>query len=237
MKALLSVMCAVLCPVALLLAQTPAPSPSVSIALGSRQARAIPSRQGFTHTGGGNIDVAQPAADTVVLTMTGVAVAGKHPFKDSLASLSFDLVQAFEVNFEKPEIKKAKLTLEGRVIGLLRGTRGGTAQQGPAEAQVSGEAVGVGLVMPSHHAGCGESLSVNDREGPAATDIVAGKFTLHQSFGVSAAHPHSAHFSKAGSAEFAPDPGLDPLWISYWEPFHGAAKKDFGFQVTLRVAP
>ena len=42
---------------------------------------------------------------------------------------------------------------------------------------------------------------------------------------------------KRPSAEFAPDPALDPLWISYWEPFHGAIKKDFGFQITLRVAP
>jgi hypothetical protein len=222
---------------ALLLAQAPAPAPTVTISLGSRQAQAVPSRQGFTHTGGGNIDVVQPAPDAVVVTMTGVAVAGKHPLKESLATLSFDLVQAFEVTFEKPEIKKAKLTLEGRVIGLLRGTRSGTAQQGPAEAHVSGEASSVGLVMPSHHVACGESLSVNDREGPVAADIVAGKFTLHQSFAVTAAHPHTASFSKAASAEFAPDPGLDPLWISYWEPFHGAAKKDFGFQVTLRVAP
>lgn len=30
-------------------------------------------------------------------------------------------------------------------------------------------------------------------------------------------------------------PALDALWISYWEPFHGAIKKDFGFQVTLKV--
>jgi len=42
---------------------------------------------------------------------------------------------------------------------------------------------------------------------------------------------------KAASAEFAPEQALDPLWISYWEPFHGAAKKDFGFQITLKVAP
>ena len=41
---------------------------------------------------------------------------------------------------------------------------------------------------------------------------------------------------KRPSAEFAPDPALDPLWISYWEPFHGAIKKDFGFQVTLKVS-
>jgi hypothetical protein len=41
---------------------------------------------------------------------------------------------------------------------------------------------------------------------------------------------------KAASAEFAPEPALDPLWISYWEPFHGAQKKDFGFQVTIKVS-
>ena len=41
---------------------------------------------------------------------------------------------------------------------------------------------------------------------------------------------------KAPSAEFAPDPALNPLWISACEPFRGAAKKDFGFQVTVKVA-
>src|SRR5437899_10115339 len=99
MKVILLTTVALTCPLALLLAQPPAPpapGPSVTIGLGSRQAQAVPSRQGFTHTGGGNIDVAQPAPDTVVITMTGVAVAGKHPLKESLAALHFDLVQGFE---------------------------------------------------------------------------------------------------------------------------------------------
>jgi hypothetical protein len=152
MKALLISMFALTCPLAPLLGQPTAPpasGPSVTIGLGSRQAHATPSRQGFTHTGGGNIDVAQPAPDTIVITMTGVAVAGKHPCKESSAALTFDLVQSFEVAFEKPEIKKAKLTIEGRVIGLLRGTRGGTAQQGPAMAHVNGDKVALSLAMPS----------------------------------------------------------------------------------------
>jgi hypothetical protein len=37
--------------------------------------------------------------------------------------------------------------------------------------------------------------------------------------------------------EFAPDPALDPLWISAFEPFHGSKKKDFGFRVTIKVEP
>ena len=51
---------------------------------------------------------------------------------------------------------------------------------------------------------------------------------LHQQFHILAGAPQALLPCKASSAEFAPDPALDPLWISYWEPFHGTAKKDFG---------
>src|SRR5437762_11025739 len=93
--------------------------PAVTIDLGSRHAEGRPTREGFSHTGGGNIDVQQPSPDTLVITMTGVAVAGGHPCKESLAALSFDLSQDFEISFAKPTMKKAKLTLEARVSGLL----------------------------------------------------------------------------------------------------------------------
>src|SRR5581483_1886189 len=117
-------------PLSFATAQAPAPpppAPLVTIDLGPRQAHATPTRQGFCHTGGGNIDVAQPSPDTLVVTMTGVAVAGGHPCKDSLAALAFDLCQDFDIAFAKPEIKKAKLTIEARVIGLLRSHSGGGA--------------------------------------------------------------------------------------------------------------
>jgi hypothetical protein len=221
-------------------AQSPAANggPPVTITLGPRQARATPQRQGFCHTGGGNIDVAQPTPDTVVVTMSGVAVAGGHPCKDSLAVLTFDLVQGFEIAYDPAKVKGARLTLEGRVIGLLRSHSSGSAQQGPACASVAaGTAAVVNLALASHGVTGGDNVSVNDREGPAAVIVPAGKYTLHQGFTVSASHPHSLCCGKAASAEFAPDPALDPLWISYWEPFHGAAKKDFGFQVILKVAP
>jgi hypothetical protein len=95
----------------------------------------------------------------------------------------------------------------------------------------------VALCLPDHAVACGENLSVNDHEGPITVPIAAGKYTLHQEFRLLASQPRAILPCKAPSAEFAPDPALDPLWISYWEPFHGAAKKDFGFQVTLKVAP
>src|SRR5213595_2323935 len=85
-----------------------APPPDVSITLGTRHACVHPTRVGCTHTGGGNIDVAQASPDTVVITMTGVAVAAGHPLKDSLATMAFDLQQCLEVSIDNPKVKKAK---------------------------------------------------------------------------------------------------------------------------------
>lgn len=228
-------------PWALAAAQTPAPTgPPATILLGSRHGHVTPIRQGCTHTGGGNIDVAQPAADTVVITMTGVAVATPNPCKDSVATFQFDLEQCFEIAFEDPKAKRAKLTLEGRVIGLLRTHRkaGGSVEQGPGIVAVSCGSVGLlAVTVPPHSVAGGENLSVNCREGPVAVPVLPGKYELHEKWAITAAHPKCLLPCKASSAEFAPDPALDPLWISYWEPFHGAAKKDFGLQVTIRVAP
>ncbi len=213
--------------------------PLVTIVLGPRHGHVTPVRQGFTHTGGGNIDIAQPTADTVIVTMTGVCVAGKCPFANSVASMQFDLDQCFEVVFD-PSVKRAKLTMEGRVIGLLRTHHKGpgSAQEGPAHAAVTcGKVELVAIALPEHSVAGGECLSINDHEGPCTVPIGPGKHNLLETISISAAHPCSLKCCKAASAEFAPDPALDPLWISYWEPFHGAIKKDFGFQIILRVAP
>jgi hypothetical protein len=91
--------------------------------------------------------------------------------------------------------------------------------------------------MPSHAVAGNESLSVNDKEGPAGVVVPAGRYCLNQSFRVSATMPKCVLPCQAPSAEFAPDPALDPLWISTREPFKGAKKADLGFQVTLKVAP
>jgi hypothetical protein len=209
--------------------------PPPTLTLGKRSGRVVPQRQGFNHTGGGNIDVAQPAPDTLVITMTGVAVAGKHPCKDSLAALDFELTQDIDVALEKPQGRNLKLTLEGRVIGLLRSTHKGVAEESGGSSVCSGPTPLLTLEAPAHTVSGGDSLSLNDRLGPVSVPIAPGTFSLHQAFRVAARHPFSFWPSKASSSEFAPDPALDPLWISYWEPFHGANKKDFGYQVLLRV--
>jgi hypothetical protein len=223
-------------PVNITVAPAAATSPTTTFVIGPRHGHVVPHRNGCTHTGGGNIDIAQPSPDTVVVTMTGVAVA-YGAFQPASAVLRFDLEQCLEIVFE-PKVKRAKLTVEARVIGLLRShCTGGTASYGDACATLAaGPAEIVSLCVPPHSVSGGENLSVNDHDGPISLPIGAGKYTLHQTFAVAAAAPCCVLPCKAPSAEFAPDPALDPLWISYKEPFHGAAKKDFGFQVVLKLA-
>lgn len=214
-------------PVTITVTQGSPPAPPVSITLYERHGHVTPCKDKCTHTGGGLIDVSSPSADTVVVTMSGVAV--------STSQVKFDLDQCFEVSFDDPKVKKAKLSVEGRVVGLLRGEKKGCAEYSDACANVSACGADVITVCVPPHSVCDcESLAVNDHDGPKNVPVTPGKYTLHQTFLISA---HGGGFlCKKASAEFAPDPALDPLWISYWEPFHGIKKDTFGFQVTIKVA-
>jgi hypothetical protein len=216
-------------------AQAAAALPGPVVTLFERQSQVTPTCKGFQHTGGGNIDVARTGSDTVVISMAGVAVAGDHPVHRSMAALDFNLVQEIEVALEKPEGRKLAIVVESRVIGLLRSHKGAGSAEESGLVSVSNGTTLVTLPAPSHSVGGGDNLSVNDHVGPVTVPIVPGKYNIHQTFHVSVSHPCSLIPHKASSAEFAPDPALDPLWISYFEPFHGASKKDFGYQVTVKV--
>lgn len=241
MKRMLSAWSIILLAGPVLLAQTT--PPPVSIILYGRHGHITPHRHGCVHTGGGITDVAQPSPDTVIVTVNGAAVATGWPGGSSEGSMDFDVEQCFAVQFDKVDVKFAKLTVEARVIGLLRsdchcqGKKSGTAEESEACAKVSaGPAELVSICAPSHTVTGGENLSINDRGGPACVPILPGKYTLHMVWHIKAQHPCSILPCHPASAEFAPDPAIDPLWLSYKEPFHGAQKKDFGFQVILRVA-
>jgi hypothetical protein len=207
------------------------------IRLLDRNAQVTPCRQGFHHTGGGKISVTQSAQDTVYFAMRGAAVAGAHPCKFSVASLDFDLSQCFEVGMDKPEGKVLKLLVTARVVGLLRSTvvSKGVAEESASASVSCGEMTLAALHPPAHEVSCGKNLSINELDGPAIVPIGPGKYTLHQTFHLAVRHPPHLAICKALSAEFAPQPALNPKWISYWEPFHGADKTDFGLVVMIKV--
>lgn len=212
-------------------------APPISFVLGPRHGHVVPERHGCTHTGGGNIDIAQPSPDMFVITMSGAAVA-YGGLRHALAAQAFDLEQFFEVSFDDPRVKKGKLTLEGRVIGLLRShcPKDSAAYEDACAAVSVGPTCIVNLCVPPHSVGGKQNLSVNDHDGPYSVPVTPGKYLLRQTFRVAAmAHP-TVLPTKGPSAEFAPEPAVDPLWLSYKEPFHGAIKNAFGFQVILKVA-
>lgn len=203
-------------------------APPVSIVLGQRHSHVTPSKGRFAHTAGGLIDVSMPAPDTLIVTMTGAVVAN--------ASLTLDLDQCFDVQFNDPKLKRAKLLIEGQVAGILRGERKGNAEYAVACAKVLAGSTNLAAVcVPARHAGHCESISVNEHNGPVEATIVPGPYTLHQTFLMSA-HNDNAML-KRPSAEFAPDPALDPQWINFFESFHGVQKDKFGFQVIVKVVP
>jgi hypothetical protein len=214
------------------------PAPPVSINLKGRHGTVTPHKDGCCHTGGGNIDVAQPTPDVLIVTMGGVAVAAGSPCGGSSAAMDFHLEQYFEVTFDNKDLKKAKMTMEGRLIGLLRGGKKGCGSESHGCASVGCPAAAqmLSLCLPDHSACDCDNLSVNDREGPVSVPVVPGKYTLEQTFHIEANQGRTILPCKPASSEFAPDPALDPLWISFWEPFHGAIKKDFGLQITIKVA-
>ena len=86
--------------------------------------------------------------------MTGVTVAGAHPCKDSTAAMSFDVTQQFEISFDNPKLKRAKLVLEGRVVGLLRShpKGGGTAAEGPGCATILRDGTPLVTLCTAEHA-------------------------------------------------------------------------------------
>lgn len=226
--------------------------PAMEFVVAPGEASAVPAKLGVSWANGGIIDVAQPNPTTLVVTMTGVTATNANLCKDSIANYQFDLNQQFAVRFNSPRVEQAVLTMEGRVIGLLRTNHEpytrykcmkacGFAETRPATAAVTAGEGGeiVSLTLPARHtAGCVD-LSVYNHEGPMCSRVHCGNYVLHETWGFGTTHP--PFFTRGASAEFAPQPNYYPgpgsYWFQHFQPFNGNATKDFGFQVTLKLLP
>jgi hypothetical protein len=218
---------------AALTASAEQPTAGPVIALADRHAQAIPIRSGCTYAGGGTFDVRQPTPDAIVVTMVGAVVATSHPAGSS-AVMDFDFDEVFEIVGAHPDARP-KLSLEAELIGLLRGGRIAAALTSSSVMVSAGENVVVTANFPDRAVACGDNLAVNDRIAPDDVTVAPGVFTLHAHWTLSATHPKGLR-GKAASAEFAPEPALDPIWVGGpRDPFHGIVKKDFGLRVTLKV--
>jgi hypothetical protein len=217
------------------------------------EASAVPIKKGLAWANGGVIDVAQPNPTTLTITMSGLTATNADLLCTSVANYHFELTQAFAVVFNSKRVVGAKLTLEGRVIGILRtdhthhtpccfpGCRHcGTAETLPATAAVTSEGGElVSLSLPPRQSCCCDDLSVYNHEGPFCVPVICGKYMLHETWGFGTTHP--AFWCRGASAEFSPQPQYCPeageYWFQHFHPFNGLASKDFGYQVTLKLIP
>jgi hypothetical protein len=227
------------------------PRPPVEFVVAPGEASAVPIKKGVSWANGGVIDVAQPNATTLIVTMSGITATNADLLCKSIANYDFQLTQAIGINFNSKRVVGAKLSLEGRVIGLLRtnheyytrhcgNSHCGIAETHPATATVTNEAGEIAsLALPARQASGCDDLSVYNHEGPFCVPVICGKYVLHETWGFGTTHP--AFFCRGASAEFAPQPqhyrGANSYWFEHFEPFNGSATKDFGYQVVLKLVP
>ena len=241
---LLAGFAAAVSPVALFSADPPASpaGPAYQIVLRSRTAVATPNRTKDAQTGGGSIMVEQPDPNTIVVTMGGSAVVGSD-FHGSSAEINFDLEQDLDIIPTRKGIRPPRIGMVGRVVGTLQVTdpgkhmKGcGTADQGPASACLtSGGTSLLSLSVKSTAAGNGNESSVNLREGPVEAPAATGAYRLSGSFRIGASQGKGVWHRQYAVADFDPAPQLDGFWSDALKPFRAVPRRDFGFQLILRV--
>lgn len=218
-------------------APVPVPAPPYAIALLSRSAAVTPETSKESQTGGGYIQVTQVEPNAVMILMRG-AVAARADHKDGAAAMKFELNQDFEILPGPKAVRPPRIRLSAWLIGAVNTTdpEGGTAEQAPGCAAVvaAGEPLLKVCVQP-HAVSGGQNLLVNDRFGPLEAPLLPGKYTLHQTFALSAGQPKRACRPGFAAADFDPDPRLDVGWNAVMKPFRAVPHKDFGFRVLLRV--
>ena len=241
---LLAGFAAVVSPVALFSADPPpAPAgPAYQIVLRSRTAVATPNRTRDAQTGGGSIAVEQPDPNTIVVTMGGSAVVVSD-FHGSSAEINFALEQDLDIIPTRKGDAASRVGMVGRVVGTLQvtdpGKHGkgcGTADQGPASAVLTTGATSLlSLSVKSTTVGNGQESSVNLREGPVEAQAAAGLYRLTGSFRIGVTQGKGVWHRQYAVADFDPAPQLDGFWSDALKPFRAVPRRDFGFQLILRV--
>jgi hypothetical protein len=238
---LLAALTALLSPVALQAAEPPA-GPAYQIVLRSRHAEVTPVRFKDAETGGGAIVVEQPEPNTIVIAMTGAAVAGSD-FHGSNAAIDFNLEQELEIIPTHTGVRPPRVGMVARVVGTLQvtdpgkcGKACGTAEQGPATACLAlGETNLLSVNVNPSSVGCGQESSINHRHGPVESTAVAGCYRLTGTFHLAATQGKGVWHRQAAVADFDPAPQLDSFWADALKPFRAVPRKDFGFKVIVRV--
>jgi hypothetical protein len=223
--------------------QTPAPAgPAYQIVLRSRHAETTPTRSKDAQTGGGSIVVEQPEPNTIIVTMSGTAVAGSE-CRGSAAAIDFNLEQELDILAIRAGVRPPRVGMVGRVVGTLQvtdpgkcGKSCGTAEQGPAAAYLSMREKNVlAVTVQPTSVICGQESSINHRNGPVETVTAVGSYRLTSTFHIGVTQGKGVFHRQAAVADFDAAPQLDAFWADVLKPFRAVPRHDFGFKTVLRV--
>ncbi len=217
-------------------------APAYQIVLRSRQAMATPLTTRQAQTGGGAIKVEQPEPNTIIVTMTGSAVAGSD-WHESQATIDFQIDQELEIIPTRSGVRPPRIGMYGHVVGTLQVTHPGkgcklcgTAEQGVAAASLLiGEECLLSVAGPSNAAACGQEMFINHRDGPVECPAVVGCYHLNGTFRIGAYQGKGVFHRQYSVADFDPAPQLDAFWADALKPFRAIPRRDFGFKIVLRV--
>lgn len=228
---------------AFLFAADPTPAgPAYQIVLRSRSAQSNPTKTKDAQTGGGGIVVEHPEPNTLVIAMTGAAVAGSE-FHGSSAGITFDLDQALEIIPTRKGLRPPRIAMVGRVVGTLQvtdagkcGKSCGSAEQAAGNAAlILGDSSILSLSVKPMAVGPNSPVFVDNKEGIVETVAVAGSYSFRQSFAIAVGQGKGVFNRQYAVADFDPAPQLDGFWADALKPFRALPRKDFGFKVVLRV--
>jgi hypothetical protein len=212
---------------------------------GQRAATAEGHRGALGYTSTPLIDVTQPRADMLLVTMTGATAAGGVPCEDSFAELVFDLSQVFTVVDDRlasrPAPRPVKLVLEAQLIGLFRANRDGAGTAAitvPAEACISAGGTPVSNVgFPGRTHSGKDALLISDRTPAVEALVLPGEFVLGQKMTIRTSHPKKCFHKNVVMAVFG-EVGRHPEWLNLLDPVRDLPRgRDLGFRVTVRVEP
>jgi hypothetical protein len=219
----------------------PGPEIGLRLVAGQRNATADANKGALGYTSSPLIEVTQPRADTLLITMTGMAVAGGLPCEESRAEVMFELMQSFAVIRDRPSQFPVKLVLEAQLMGLFRANRDGAGVATvtvPAEACITTGGTTVSRVgfQPRTFSGK-DIIMISDRSPPVEALVLPGELTLHQKFAFACAHPKKCFHKNVVMAVFG-EAGRMPEWVHLLDPYRDLPRnRDLGFRVAIRVEP
>ena len=215
------------------LAPLPTSAPTAArITLGQHAGNARAGKHGQGHTAGGQIEISQPADDTVVVRMTGSVASSQSAFKAARTAMEFVQTLNFTVDFGD-KTSSGTLILECSANGLLRGQglHSTVTMLGATATLLSGPDHLAVVSIPSRMVAGGDSMAIHESSGPTCVPIFSGCYTVQQQFSIAASQDTGLACHKA-SAQFSSMPSD---WIGSADPFVSVDASNLGYHLTLRA--